>query len=238
MRFYDFEHIMSTERLQKYVDACNGDTRKAMTLYRLNLKASQEMFTVVSCFEVALRNAIDYILSQRFGQHWLRDSVQNGGILSANNVRLTRNIITNAYNDLLRHNSYIPSKLLSSMEFGVWKYMYSPAQYRATGQCLLQVFPNKPRSNRTTQYNNTYLFNELDKVNSLRNRIAHHEPIIFVPGNIHADTSYILNEYQKIQALFMWMGIDSHSLLFGLDHVINVCQEIQNITINQNKNKS
>lgn len=70
------------------------------------------------------------------------------------------------------------------------------------------------------------MFNELDKVNSLRNRIAHHEPIIFVPNNLHADVSYILNEYQKIQTLFMWMGIDSRSLLFGLDHVVPVCQEI------------
>lgn len=229
MKFNDFEQTMSTERLQKYVIACNGNTRKAMTLYRLNLKASQEMFTIVSCFEVALRNAIDSILTQRFGQHWLRDSISNGGILSGSNTRLTRNIITKAYNELQRRNSYKPSKLLSTMEFGVWKYMFSPAQYRATGQCLLQVFPNKPRSTRTTQYNNTYLFNELDKVNSLRNRIAHHEPIIFVTGNVHADVSYILNEYQKIQTLFMWMGIDSHSLLFGLDHVIQVCQDIDKL---------
>ncbi len=229
MRFNDFEHIMSSARLQKYVCACNGDTRKAMVLYRLNLKASQEMFTIVSCFEVALRNAIDSILTQRFGQHWLRDSIQNGGILTANNTRLTRNIITNAYQELVRHNSYLPSKLLSAMEFGVWKYMFSPAQYRATGQCLLQVFPNKPRSTRFMQYNNTYIFNELDKVNSLRNRIAHHEPIIFVPHNNRADVSYILNEYQKIQTLFMWMGIDSRSLLFGLDHVVTVCEEIDKI---------
>lgn len=217
---------MSRERLQKYVLACNGDTRKAMTLYRLNLKASQEMFTVVSCFEVALRNAIDGILTQRLGLHWLRDSVQSGGIFSGNNTRLTRNIIANAYNELQKRGSYIPSKLLSSMEFGVWKYMFSPVQYRVTGQCLLQAFPNKPRSTRTIQYNNTYIFNELDKVNSLRNRIAHHEPIIFVSGNKCADVSYILNEYQKIHTLFTWMGVDSHSLLFGLDHVINVCQEI------------
>lgn len=229
MKFNDFEHIMSSERLQKYVYACNGDTRKAMTLYRLNLKASQEMFTIVSCFEVALRNAIDNILTQRFGQHWLRDSVQTGGMLSGNNIHRTRNIIVNAYNELQRHNIYMPSKLLSSMEFGVWKYMFSPAQYRATGQCLLRAFPNKPRSTRTMQYNNTYMFNELDKVNSLRNRIAHHEPIIFVPNNTHADVSYILNEYQKIQTLFMWMGIDSRSLLFGLDHVVSVCQEIDRI---------
>ena len=46
------------------------------------------------------------------------------------------------------------------------------------------------------------IFNELDKVNSLRNRIAHHEPICFRLHASEIDTSYIVNEYQKIQTLF------------------------------------
>lgn len=40
------------------------------------------------------------------------------------------------------------------------------------------------------------------------------------------DTSYIVNEYQKIQTLFSWMGIDSRSMLYGLDHVQSVCSKI------------
>ena len=59
MRYNEFEDIFSTKRMQKYVLACDGDTRRAMTLYRYNLKLSQEMFTLISCFEVALRNRID-----------------------------------------------------------------------------------------------------------------------------------------------------------------------------------
>ena len=57
--------------MQKYVQACGGDTRHAMTLYRYNLRLSQEMFTLVSCFEVAIcfnrsSVAIDtsYVLNQ------------------------------------------------------------------------------------------------------------------------------------------------------------------------------
>ncbi len=40
--------------MERYLTACEGDTHKAMTLYRYNLQISQEMFTIVSCFEVAL----------------------------------------------------------------------------------------------------------------------------------------------------------------------------------------
>ena len=189
MEYLEFERILSAKRMQRYKDAANGDTRKAMALYRYNLRLSQEMFTIVSCFEVALRNAIDGLLV----------------------------------------TIYSHSKLIAEMEFGVWKYMYSSLQYRATGQCLLRAFPNKPRSSAAIQYNNTYIFNELDKVNSLRNRIAHHEPICFRLHTSEIDTSYIVNEYQKIQTLFSWMGIDSRSMLYGLDHVQSVCAKINSL---------
>lgn len=38
--------------------AVEGDKRKVQTLYRKNLKLSQEMFTIISCFEIALRNKL------------------------------------------------------------------------------------------------------------------------------------------------------------------------------------
>ena len=172
MEYLEFERILSAKRIQRYKDAANGDTRKAMALYRYNLRLSQEMFTIVSCFEVALRNAIDSLLVPSLGEDWLKDSVQD-----------------------------------------------------------MRAFPNKPRSSAAVQYNNTYIFNELDKVNSLRNRIAHHEPICFRLHEAEIDTSYIINEYQKIQTLFSWMGIDSHSMLYGLDHVQSVCAKINSLKV-------
>ena len=216
MEYLDFERILSTKRMLRYKDAADGDTRKAMALYRYNLRLSQEMFTIVSCFEVALRNAIDSLLVPTLGNDWLRDSVQDNGIFSSGRMNETRKIIDKAYSRLSRQGIYSHSKLIAEMEFGVWKYMFSSLQYRVTGQCFFQ-------------YNNTYIFNELDKVNSLRNRIAHHEPICFRLHESEIDTSYIINEYQKIQTLFSWMGIDSHSMLYGLDHVQSVCAKINSL---------
>ena len=157
MEYLDFERILSAKRMLRYKDAANGDTRKAMALYRYNLRLSQEMFTIVSCFEVALRNAIDGLLVQTLGNDWLRDSVQDNGIFSNGRMNETRKIIDKAYSRLSRQGIYSHSKLIAEMEFGVWKYMFSSLQYRVTGQCLLRVFPNKPRSSATIQYNNTYL---------------------------------------------------------------------------------
>ena len=217
---------MSPKRMKRYLDATNGDTSQAMTLYRDNLHLSQEVFTVVSCFEIALRNAIDARLQKTLGSDWLRDSITPGGIFDKSKFPETHRKLTKAYDKLVATNSYEHSQLLSALDFGSWKHMFANGQYRATGQCLLKIFTNKPKSTREMQYNNTYIFNELDKVNTLRNRIAHHEPICFTHTSQTIDTSYILNEYQKIQTLFSWMGIDNQSLLYGLDHVQSVCEKI------------
>ena len=101
MRYNEFEDIFSAKRMQKYVLACGGDTRRAMTLYRYNLKLSQEMFTLISCFEVALRNRIDNQMVARLGNDWLRDLIMPGGnFYSDRSVEKTKKIITNAYNEL------------------------------------------------------------------------------------------------------------------------------------------
>ena len=49
MKYSDFEAIITHPRMGRYLVASGGDTRKAMTLYRKNLRLSQELFTVISC---------------------------------------------------------------------------------------------------------------------------------------------------------------------------------------------
>ena len=187
MRYNEFEDIFSTKRMQKYVLACDGDTRRAMTLYRYNLKLSQEMFTLISCFEVALRNRIDNQMVAHLGTDWLRDLIMPGGnFYSDRSVEKTKKIITNAYNELQNSGNYSHSKLLSD---------------------------------------HNYIFHELNFINNIRNRIAHHEPICF--GNpVGIDTTYALSHYARMMTLFQWMGIDAPRMLYGLDHVGQVCSKM------------
>jgi hypothetical protein len=165
------------------------------------------------------------------GEEWLKDSVMPGGIFTAPKLYKTREIIERAYRKLQKNGTYSHSKLLAEMEFGIWKYMFSPLQYRLTGRSLLKIFPNKTRSSAEMQYNQSYVFNELDKVNTLRNRLAHHEPICFYLNEPEIDTGYIVTEYQKIQSLFAWMGIDSRAMLYGLDHVLTTCSKINALKV-------
>lgn len=226
MIFKDFEHIMSSDRMSRYVIACAGISKKAMTLYRLNLRVSQELFTVISCFEIALRNSIDRQYTFTKGTHWLRDAVLPGGMFNNRHCGKTPYIISHAARHL---TVYSHPKLLAEMDFGFWRYTFAKHQFFAGVQTLLNIFPGKQKSTLTIQYDHSYIFDVLEKINELRNRIAHHEPVCFILGQPTKSTIYARQNYGLILQLFQWMGIDEAALLYGLDHINTICNEIDNL---------
>jgi Abi-like protein len=226
MKFTDFQDVMSVPRISRYLAATSGNSRKAMTLYRLNLRLSQELFTVISCFEVALRNLIDRHYSGRSGIDWLRDSALPGGMFNNRHCGKTPYIISDALRKL---SNYTHSKLVADMDFGFWRYTFARHQFFAGGQSLLAIFPAKPISSRTNRYDHNYVFTELEKINLFRNRIAHHEPVCFLPGHPFKDTTFSREHYLLIRQLFRWMQIDEAALLYGIDHINNVLGDIDRL---------
>ena len=171
MKYQDFEQTMSKVRMNRYLLACAANSKKAMTLYRLNLRLSQELYTVISCFEVALRNSINKHYTNQLGNDWLKNSAAVGGIFDLPHCRITKNIINNVLKDINHH--YAHSKLLAEMDFGFWRYLFAQPQFHAGRQTLLHIFPAKPKSTPAIQYNHSFVFNQLGQINDLRNRIAH-----------------------------------------------------------------
>lgn len=226
MKFTNFEYILSQPRLARYVKACAGNTRKAMTLYRLNLRLSQELFTLIGCFEVAYRNAIDRHYMIRNGTDWLRDSARAGGMFNNQLCGKTPHIIAAGERNL---TVYSHSQLVTAMAFGFWRYLFARHQFRSGGQSLLAVFPSKPKSNPTLNYNNHFFFIQLEKVTVLRNRLAHHEPVCFQIGTHIKDTRYARQNYAFILQLFQWMDIHETSLLYGLDHICELCDRMDKL---------
>jgi len=227
MKYSEFEHIMSAARMSRYVLACGGNTKKAMTLYRLNLRLSQELFTLISCFEVAFRNAIDSHYTRQLSPDWLLDAVLPGGIFDTPTCRRTANVIRTGHTRISAH--YTHAKLVAEMDFGLWRYLFAQPQFRAGGQTLLRIFPARPKSTPAIQYNHTYVFNELANINAIRNRIAHHEPICFQATRPLVDSTPVRQQYALILYLFGWMVIDEGALLYGLDHLPDVCQKLDSL---------
>jgi Abi-like protein len=206
MNFAEFENIISVARMRRYLLASSNDTKKAMTLYRLNLRLSQELFTVISCLEISLRNSIDKHCVATLGFNWLENGVLLGGIFDKTQCRVTKNNIIEAISKLGRRNSH--NKLVAELGFGFWRYIFAQNQFAATGRTLLKIFPAKPKSDASTQYNQTFVFNQLAQINNLRNRIAHHEPICFLQSKDEKDTTYARQHYDLVKQLFQWMSIN------------------------------
>jgi hypothetical protein len=225
VRYSDFEYILSTPRLRRYLFA-TGNTRRAVTLYRKNILLSQKLFAVVSCFEVALRNKIDRHYLECHGNDWIVKSVD--GMFSDGNPNVQKKIEEKVK---MLGRAYSHDKLVAEMEFGFWRYLFAPAQFKAAGSSLLKIFPGKPKSNILIQYNHTYVFEALQKINKLRNRIAHHESICFGKATSTVDTRYVRERYTLILQLFQWMSIDEKSLMHGLDHVLLVCNDIDSFIL-------
>ena len=73
-----------------------------------------------------------------------------------------------------------------------------------------------------------YDFEQIISKKRLRRYVAaHHEPVCFYLQDPVIDTTHALGIYEKMQRLFAWMGIDSPSLLYGLDHVQTDCNKIK-----------
>ena len=94
------------------------------------------------------------------------------------------------------------NKLVAEFGFGFWRYIFAQHQFTATGRTMPGIFPAKPTSTATTQYNQTFVFNLLAQINILRNRIAHHEPICFHQNQNVKNTSYARQHYGLIKQLF------------------------------------
>ena len=68
------ERWLSPKRLAPYLTACGGEVERALDLYEWNISLGQVLMRDVSHFEVALRNAYDRVMGERWeGAHWLLD---------------------------------------------------------------------------------------------------------------------------------------------------------------------
>jgi hypothetical protein len=195
-----------------------------MSLYRFNLVLSQNIFSVLSCFEVSLRNRMNDCYCTYHGADWLNASVAPRGMFTIPGCIGTRKVIDKAIRRF--SSTYTHNQLLASLDFGFWRYLFAGPQYHAGGGKLLQSFPAKPLSTPSMHINNAYIFNQLQPINDFRNRLAHHEPICFGTGLSIIDSTKIRAIHTQTLQLISWMGYHPQRLLRGIDRVQTLCNTL------------
>lgn len=170
MNYSEYEKAFSQARLNKYLVACGGNTSKALTLYRHNVKLCQKFYGILNIFEVVLRNAINIHYQSIFNDtNWVENQIQPGGMIenAPQKDEVLRIIAT-----LRRNGRYTNDRIVSSVSFGFWTHLFTRQPFRLGGQNLLRIFPN-----RVAGLGQRAVFNELQEIKTFRNRIAHHEAI-------------------------------------------------------------
>ena len=167
-----FHTAISSPRYLRYLVAC-GSREKALTLYRANIALSQQFYAVLGIFEIILRNSIDRHMISKQGDLWLENAVENGGYFD---IHVGCEDIYHSVQEAIHRlgKEYTHDKLITRLTFGFWTYLFAPKEFAAAGSSLLGIFPNRPFG-----INQKIVFQNLIKINELRNRIAHYEPICF-----------------------------------------------------------
>jgi len=206
MKYSEFEIALSQPRIEKYLNACGGNKQKAISLYRYNIKLCQRCYGILGFFEVVLRNAINaHFIAQLDDEEWILHQA-NEGFLDRFKESVNRE-----YQRLLRDGAYAPHKLLTSLTFGAWVYLYSRLGFRTSGQTLLQIFPNKPHG-----LGQNAVHQALEDIRVCRNRIAHHEPICFDSrGDISAE--YVNHIFELVKEYLYYLGFNPDEMLWGIE---------------------
>lgn len=183
-------------------------------LYRTNIRLSFKIFAVISVFEVVFRNAIDTHYKIRFGDQWLNDQLMPSGFLASRGCEKSRENVVSTIIKL--GTEYSHDKAVADLNFPFWRSLFASKEFLAGKSTLLGIFSKKPFGEA---YNHTFVYNRLGSVNELRNRIAHHDPICFLPKSNVFSFDPALNAYKTIKDLLYWLDFDPAEILEGVDFV-------------------
>ncbi len=181
----NFKSAISAERLKTYEDWANSDNAEGHALYALNVALSEAFYTTLHILEITLRNSIHETLKQVHGDDWFSNR-------SVINDRYKVEKITQAK---AKHNkNTTDGKIVAELTLGFWTSLFSKGNKHLWGQILMPMFDARRPLQRKE------IARRLTSVRRLRNRIAHHEPII------HYD---LISHHLEANELIGWLSTDA-----------------------------
>ncbi|WP_349368525.1 Abi family protein [Salinarimonas sp.] len=164
----DMEAALSLERFARYVIWAENDRERALALYELNARLSESLYIPLQILEVALRNRIHERMSKLHGKGWF----EVDDLLKAPNQREQ---VATAIEDLAREGKGpTPGRVVAALSFSFWTAMFSPAYENLWREGLVEI---ALRSDGKRLARKDFS-RRLNPVRILRNRVAHHEPIL------------------------------------------------------------
>lgn len=165
--FAALEVSFSQERLRSYKASCNNDPQKTIELYLWNSIISQALYRPLQVLEVSTRNAMNRQLCDKYGSSWYRN--QNPVLFSDPQAEK----ITKVIGRFDKQRPIVVGDVVADLSFGFWSDLVDHQTYDELWKVALhKAFPNRPKGTKRSTAAVPFR-----RLNTLRNRIAHHEPI-------------------------------------------------------------
>lgn len=207
--FSDIKLQLSRPRFTKYSNLALGNEQKAIRLYRWNCLLCQGIYWPLQSFEIATRNAVSRVLYEKYGPEW-HYSDKMSRVLSPEDAGRLTEAVRRQGKERRTRRPHVDA-VVASLSMGFWVSMLTGRYDVPFGwpQRLKTAFPFLP-----TSHNRQMVHQRLDDLRDLRNRVAHHEPIL------HLDLSA---KYAELLEIIGWISADmkwwvSHTCTF--QHVL------------------
>jgi hypothetical protein len=170
------ERWLSGPRFGVYLRACAGERRRAVALYQWNAVTAQAFGLDLGHLEIALRNAYDVAITDRWHgtRHWLSDPtspvrrplMRHGTDYNGRRRQQIAEAVERAGGP-----EAPPGKIIAELAFGFWRFLTSASRHSSLWMPYLRhAFP--PGTARVT------VDHAVTEMNQIRNRIAHHESLL------------------------------------------------------------
>lgn len=189
---------MSPTRFATYLTAAGSETA-ALQLYTWNTAASAAFYGPLQTLEVTLRNAINSRFSSSHGVRWFDDPQ----VLRAAELRIVGEVTQQLYD---RGRQPTPGSVVAELSYGFWVALFANAYDTTIWRTDLHTLFSPRVKDRHG------LHEALDRLRTLRNRTAHHEPIF---------QRNLADDYKRIRTV---VGMLSLPNLRWLDHHSTVSQ--------------
>lgn len=179
------EKSIAPARMGTYLAAGSQDADAALKLYLWDRELSVAFLADLAILEVALRNAMNAQLAAKWGDRWFESS----------EIRLddrTCRALADAWRRTSPDRS--PGRIVAQCMFGFWRALLDkgdhvgiePRRIRCDYETQLwrgvldKAFPGgRAQAARDSErWNRAYTLAVVSRVNDLRNRVAHHEPLV------------------------------------------------------------
>lgn len=165
----ELQQALSFERFGRYLEWAGDDRDAALSLYALNTALSEALYTPLQMLEVALRNGFHTQLSRLHGEMWFDTPGLLASQRHSDQVRATRR-------DLFREKKpETPGRLVAGLTFGFWTAFLN-REYETLWRSTLHHAVRRPDGKSLSR---KALAAPITQIRTLRNRIAHHEPILY-----------------------------------------------------------